>query len=284
MRYCLSLAVCLFLSFSLFAQTDRGTITGTIADPANAVIPGAKITVKSIDTAATYETVTTNTGNYTLPSLPAGSYDLTVEAAGFNRFVQTGINVQVAQTARIDIVMKVGSTSDSVTINADAPLLKTESAEQSQTITGDRINDLPLTSSAGGVRNPVAGVLLAPGVYSPNPGSFTIRVNGGINNTYKTLIDGQDVTTSGTDPSHLSEIQPSADSLEEVTLQASNFAAEFGQVAGGLINITSRSGTNRYHGSGYEYFTNEFLNAGRTGLCFVPAPATMTSAAPSADR
>jgi hypothetical protein len=258
-----ALTLCLLGGVSVFAQTDRGIITGTITDPANAVIQGAKITVKSTETAATYETITTSTGNYTLPSLPAGSYDLTVEVSGFNRFVQNGINVQVAQSARIDVQMRVGATTDSVTVNADAPLLKTESAEQSQTITGNRINELPLTSSAGGVRNPVSAVILAPGVYSPNPGSFTIRVNGGINNTYKTLIDGQDVTTSGTDPSHLSEIQPSTDALEEVTLQASNFAAEFGQVAGGLINITSRSGSNRYHGSGYEFFTNEALNAGR---------------------
>ncbi len=254
---------CLLSSLSLFGQSDRGTITGTVSDPGNAVIQGAKVTVKHTDTAASYESVTTSTGNFTLPSLPSGNYDLTVESPGFNRYVQTGIGVQVAQTARIDVVMKVGSTSDSVTVMADAPLLKTESAEQSQTINGDQINALPLTSSAGGVRNPVSGVLLAPGVYSPNPGSFTIRVNGGINNTYKTLMDGQDITTSGSDPTHLSELQPSADALQEVTLQSSNFAAEFGQVAGGLINITSRSGTNKYHGSGYEYFTNEALNAGR---------------------
>ncbi|MDP9170765.1 MAG: carboxypeptidase-like regulatory domain-containing protein, partial [Acidobacteriota bacterium] len=260
MRNCIAVAICLVAGLTLFAQTDRGTITGTITDPGNAVIQGAKISLKSIETGAAYDTVTTSTGNYTLPSLPAGTYDLTVESPGFNRHVQTGITVQVAQTARIDIVMKLGATTDSVTINADAPLLKTESAEQSQTITEQRTTEIPLTSAAGGVRNPVAGLILAPGVQQSG---FTIRVNGGINNTYKTLIDGQDVTTSGTDPSHLSEIQPSTDALEEVTLQASNFAAEFGQVAGGLINITSRSGTNRYHGSGYEYFTNEALNAGR---------------------
>jgi hypothetical protein len=263
MRIFIVSALCLVAGLNSFAQSDRGTITGTVTDPGNAVIQGAKLSLKSVDTGAAYDTVTTDTGNYTLPSLPAGGYDLTVEAPGFNKHIQTGINVQVAQTARIDIIMKVGSTSDSVTINADAPLLKTESAEQSQTITGDRINELPLTSSAGGVRNPVAGVILAPGVYVPAGGNIQIRVNGGINNTFKTLLDGQDITTSGTDPSHLSESQPSADALQEVTLQSSNFAAEFGQVAGGLINITSRSGTNHYHGSGYEYFTNEDLNAAR---------------------
>src|SRR5262249_31183596 len=154
------------------------------------------------------------------------------------------------QTARIDIVLKVGSTSDSVTVEADAALLKTESAEQSKTITGDKINQLPMALS-GSVRNPIAGLVLAPGVYSPSAGSYTMRVNGGLNNTYKVLMDGQDITMSGSDPTHLSETVPSVESLEEVTLQSSNYAAEFGQVSGGLINLTSRSGTNKYHGSGY---------------------------------
>lgn len=263
MRLRLVALLCLAASFNCSAQSDRGTITGTITDFGNAVIARAKVSLRNVDTAATYQTVTTETGNYTLASLPSGGYELTVEVTGFNKHVQTGINVQVAQTARIDVMLKVGATSDSVTVNADVPLLKTESAEQSQTITGDRINALPLTSSAGGVRNPIAGVILAPGVYSPNPGSYTIRVNGGLNNTYKTLMDGQDITTAGSDASHLSELNPSADALQEVSLQSSNFAAEFGQVAGGLINMTSRSGTNQYHGSGYEYFTNEALNGGR---------------------
>ena len=116
------------------------------------------MTARDTENGALSETVTTATGNYTLPSLVAGAYDLTFESAGFSRYIQQGINVQVAQTARIDVVMKVGSTSASVTMNADAPLLKTENAEQSQTMTGETINKLPLTSSAGGVRNPVAGV------------------------------------------------------------------------------------------------------------------------------
>jgi len=255
-------AVLLTVSLAAFAQSDRGTITGTVSDPANAIIPGAKITAKNVETGAGYETVTTGTGNYTLPSLPVGSYDLTVEASGFGKYLQQGITIQTVQTARIDVILKVGSTTESVTVNADAPLLKTESAEQSKSIKGDKINQMPMALN-GGVRNPIIGIMLAPGVYSPNPGSFTMRVNGGVNNSYKVLMDGQDVTMSGSDPTHLSESQPSVDSLEEVTLQSSNFAAEFGQVAGGLVNMTSRSGTNQYHGTAFEYLRNEFMDAGR---------------------
>jgi hypothetical protein len=247
------------------AQSDRGTITGTVSDPAGAVIPSATVTALHKSTGATYPTVTTRTGDYTLPSLPSGVYDLTIEATGFSKYIQEGIDVQVAQTARVDITMKVGATTDSVTVNADAPLLKTESAEQSQTLAGERVNELPLTLTSAGVRNPIAFAQLQPGVYAPSGGNFTMQVNGvpgpSSNSTYKTLMDGQDIT-SGIDPTHLSETQPSVEALQEMTLQASNFAAEFGQVGGGLINFTSKSGTNEYHGSLYEYWTNRVLNAG----------------------
>lgn len=255
-----------FISISLpallLAQSDRGTITGTVSDPGGAVIPNAAISARNTETGAVYDTVTTSTGNYTLPSLPAAVYDLTISSAGFSKYVQRGITVQVVQTARIDVILKIGSATESVEISADAALLKTESAEQSQVITGDKINELPL-SYANGLRSPIAFAQLAPGTRTTaDGGGAGLRVNGLPNESFKVLMDGQDIT-SGIDPSHLSESQPSVEALQEVSLQSSNFAAEFGQVAGGLVNFTSRSGTNQFHGSGYEYYTNEFLNAGR---------------------
>ena len=110
------------------AQTDRGTITGTVTDPTGAVIPGVTLHARNVDTGAEYDTVTTATGNYTIPSLLAGNYELTVTAAGFEKYIQRGIGVQVVQTLRVDIVMKVGSATESVTVNADAALLRTENA------------------------------------------------------------------------------------------------------------------------------------------------------------
>ena len=258
----------LFLSWSVpaFAQSDRGTITGTITDPAGAVVPGATVTATNKATNATVQSITTSTGNYTLPSLATGLYDLTIEAKGFSKYIQEGIEVQVAQTARIDIALRIGNATESVTINADAPLLKTESAEQSQTLSGDRVNELPLTLTSAGIRNPIAFAQLQPGAYAPAGGNFTMQVNGvpspTSSSSYKTLMDGQDMT-SGIDPTHLSETQPSVEALQEMTLQASNFAAEFGQVGGGLVNFTSKSGTNQFHGSGYDYWTNRVLNAGQ---------------------
>src|SRR5262245_19907307 len=115
------------ISAAVFAQSDRGTITGTVSDPASAVVPGAKVSVKHTETGAVAQTVTTPTGNYTLTSLPAGVYELTVEAPGFKKSTQTGFQVQVAQTHRLDITLQVGSATESVTVTAEAPMMKTES-------------------------------------------------------------------------------------------------------------------------------------------------------------
>ncbi|HKD04348.1 MAG TPA: TonB-dependent receptor [Bryobacteraceae bacterium] len=247
------------------AQSDRGTITGTVSDPAGAVVPSAAVNVTNAATGAIYDTVTTGTGNYTLPSLPSGHYNLQVTAQGFSRYVQEGIEVQVAQTARVDVVLKIGQSTDTVTIMADAPLLRTENAEQSQTLNGDDINKLPLTLGGNnlyGTRNPLAGLSLAPGVAQVTGTNFQFRTNGSTD-TARFLLDGQDMTTAGMTSQHLSESHPSVEAVSEVTLQSSNFAAEFGQVQGGLVNFTTRSGTNQLHGAAYDYYTNEFMNAGR---------------------
>src|SRR5690606_15474263 len=107
---------------------------------------------------------------------------------------------------------------------------------------GDKINSLPIQLSTG-PRNPIASVLLAPGVVT-RPGSTAVRINGSQNSTYKILLDGQDITQTGSSTQRITEAQPSVEALQEVTLQSSNYAAEYGQVAGGMINMTSRSGTN----------------------------------------
>src|SRR5881628_2880292 len=111
-----------FIMMVAFAQGDRGTITGTVSDPAGAVAPGAKIAVRNTDTGAEYNTVSTTTGNYTLVQLPAGVYELSAEAPGFNKFLQQGLRVQVAQTARVDVGLEIGGTTQSVTVSADASL------------------------------------------------------------------------------------------------------------------------------------------------------------------
>ncbi len=256
------LLVFLTVAACAFAQSDRGTITGTVSDAAGGVVAAAPVSVTNTATGVALRTVTTSTGVYSVPSVPAGVYTISIQVPGFKSFQQTGVRVDVAQTTRIDVKLEVGAVTDSVTIDADAALLKTEDAEQSSTFTGDRINALPLNFGIGGgaIRNPLSFVELAPGT-SLN-GWNDIKVNGAPNNTFRIIFEGQD-TTSDLNPRVSDESQPSMESIQEFTLQTSNFAPEFGQVTGGLFNFTSRSGTNQFHGSAYEYLTNEDLGAGQ---------------------
>src|SRR5450631_3951260 len=125
MRFLLASTGCILLALTAFAQSDRGTITGTVSDPANAVVPGAIVVAKNLQTGTQNETVTTSTGNFTLPAMQVGLYELSVSAAGFSKAVQQGVQVRVAQTVRVDVELQVGATTESISVNASAPLLKT---------------------------------------------------------------------------------------------------------------------------------------------------------------
>ena len=252
-----------------FAQTDRGTLTGTVSDPAGAVVPRADIVVTSVETGAVYKAATTDTGNYTVSELPAGAYELTVSAQGFTRYVQQGIRVQVAQIGRIDVKLQLGSTSESVTVTSDVALLKTESSDQSTNLAMSRVNDLPLYGSRGaeaGLRTPYAFISVVPGATLAPANTTTsnnsTRVNGLPNDSFGVRIEGQESTYTQ-QPSFSVAIQPGVDALQEVSLQTSNFSPEYGQVSGGLINFTAKSGSNEFHGSAIEYFRNEDFNAGQ---------------------
>lgn len=188
--------VFLFGSVRLGAQSDRGAITGTVSDSAGAVIPGAAVTAVNPETGVVFQVQTTETGNYTIASLPAGTYTLRVENAGFSRYEQLGIRVRVAETARVDVTMQIGAVTESVTVTSDAPLLRTESAAQSTTIDRGQLNNLPLNFAlgAGAIRNPLLFVSLSPGANIK--GWNDIRVNGNPSGTYKIIFEGQDTTST----------------------------------------------------------------------------------------
>ena len=262
----LSWTVCLLLlALSAFGQTANGTITGTITDPAGAVVPNAAVVAKSIDTGVPYATQSTSTGNYTIINLPVGNYELTVTVSGFKTYDRKPIIVQAAQVVPVDVPLEVGTTGETVTVTAESTLLKTETGDLVHDITLQQLDELPIlgigTANAGssGIRNPYNSVRFLPGVdYVANS---TMIVNGAPSNTASYRVEGQDATNH-TVSFALQEVQPSADAIQEVAIQTSNYAAEFGAAGGGLFNITMKSGTNEYHGSGYDYFVNEFLNAG----------------------
>ncbi len=259
MRSIFVAGLCLLLVAGMaFSQSARGTITGTISDSAGAVIPNASIQAKNTETGATYNVASTLTGNYTFAQLPAGVYQLSTSVPGFKQYLRTGITVLVAQTLRIDIRLDVGEISETVTVNADAPLLKTESGELSHNITSEKIGDLPILGFAPTIRDPLAVTALIPGAAYATRGY--VRVNGAPNNSNSIRVEGQDAN-NGVLLNSTSINQQSVEAIEEVAIQTSNYSAEYGQSGGGFLNVTMKSGTNSFHGSAYDYFSNEALNA-----------------------
>jgi len=257
--------VCLLAaSVAAFGQAGTGTITGTILDPTGAVVSGAAIEAKNTQTGVVYSAASTSTGNYTITQLPPGLYDLSVKVTGFKTYLHTSLQVPAATTIREDAKLDVGATSEAVTVSAESSLLKTESGELSHNITVENLDNLPILgiggSNAGtyGIRTVYNLATLLPGTdYVANN---TLVVNGAPANSEAVRVEGQPTTNHFVSFSP-QEMQPSADSVQEIAVQTSNYAAEFGQAGGGLFNITMKSGTNQYHGSGYDYFVNEDLNA-----------------------
>src|SRR5215475_4254311 len=255
--------LCVMCAIPVFAQTDRGTITGAIADATQAVIPGATVTATNTETTSKYETVSTETGNYTLSQLPVGSYQLAVELPGFKKYVRQGVTVVSSTTVRIDVALEVGGAADEVTVNADAPLLRTEGGDVSHTIQTEAVDGLPVLSigaaaGSSGIRNPTAVAELLPGAYVvPNS---VVKINGAPGNTASYRLEGQDAS-NGQVPATQAQVQPSVDALQEFTVLTSNFSAEYSQVDGGMFNYVVKSGTNAYHGTAYDYAVNEALNA-----------------------
>jgi len=253
----------LALAAMVFAQGERGTITGTVADPAGAVVANAAVQAKHVETGTVYDTMSTNTGNYTLGQLPVGTYEVTVTVQGFKKFTRSNLVVQVAAIVRADIALEVGSATESVTVNEAATLLKTESGELSHNVQTTTMDTLPILgigstiAGSAGIRNPQAVIYLIPGSYVQENAS--VRVNGAPGNTASYRVEGQDIT-NGNQITQAQQ-QPSIDAIQEVTVQTSNFAAEYGQVGGGYLNYSMRSGTNQLHGSVYDYWVNEAFNA-----------------------
>ncbi len=253
----------LFCASALFAQSDRGSITGTITDPSGAVVAAARIDVRNVENGATYTSGASATGNYEVPQLPTGTYEVTVTAAGFKKYINSKVFIPVAQTVRVDAALEVGAATDVITVTDTAPLLKSESGEVSHNLATDQLNQLPILQVGSQIRNPYSAASLLPGVeFQQITGNYqNIRVNGLPSNTQSMRVDGQD-STNGMWQIYTWQTQPSVDAVQEVAVQTSNFAPEWGQAGGGVFNLTMKSGTNTYHGSGFDYVTNEAFNAG----------------------
>ncbi len=268
------LAVCLLSATQAFGQTALATVTGTVRDPSGAVIANAPVTLRNLANGQIYTAASSAAGNYTVSQLPIGDYDLNVEVAGFKTYSHTSFHLAANQTMREDVQLEVGQTTESVTVTSEASLLKTETSEVAQNVTLSQLNQLPILaigSTNSGFRDPWASTRLVPGINylagsnigAGNPACCTLMsVNGTPTNTYQSRLDG--MTISPTGPRLITaqqETQPSVDAIEEVNIETSNFAAEYGTAGGAMINMVTKSGTNNYHGTAYDYITNEALNS-----------------------
>ena len=236
-----------------------GTIFGNVLDPAGGAVVGATIRAVNMDTAETHNTTTNNQGAYLFPALTPGRYRVEAEASGFKKIVHEGVTLAVTQNARVDFALQVGTLTQEVKVQGDAPLVDTRDVQLGGTVDNERVVDLPLNG-----RNAYSLVSILPGVArattlttGDNTGN-TVEANGARNNQSNFLLDGgfnNSLFRNGGNQA------PNPDAVDEFRLLTSNFDAEFGRYSGAVVNVITKSGTNQFHGALFEFLRNNNLNA-----------------------
>lgn len=250
------------LSLPAYAQVITGTIEGTVADTTGGVLPGVNVTAVNTETQLTRQAVTDGSGRYTIPFLPAGTYQVTAELEGFRQATQQHVNVRLDERSRIDFELQVGELTDSVTVESTEPLIQTQSTDLGETIENRRVLALPLNG-----REFVQLALLESGATPEARFNFSSPfalagnspgINGNDSGQNNYLLDG--ISINDNTYNHLA-ISPSIDAIEEFKIQSSIYSAEFGSASGAQINVAVKSGTNRFHGTLYEFIRNDVLDA-----------------------
>jgi Carboxypeptidase regulatory-like domain/TonB dependent receptor len=278
------LAVALLCTSSI-AQVRFGGIVGTVADPSDATVSGANVKLTNLGTNEVRTMQTGNGGIFSFPNLIAGMYRVEVEMSGFKHFVRDRVEVQVDVSTRVDAKLQVGNASETVTVTTEAPPLQTDSASLGTTISQAEVESIPLSG-----RNVNNMLTLVPGVV-PQGGTYgnavsnqaggartnaigfgNYAIGGGFGNQSSFYIDG---VASNAPAGNLNSLIPSQDVVQEFRVVTNNVAAEYGSYAGGIINLTTKSGSNTFHGTAYEYLRNKVLNANdyfsnQAGLARVP--------------
>jgi hypothetical protein len=233
-------------------QAGSGDITGEVRDASGGLVAGAKVTLRRSDTQETYATVSTDGGVYSFSGLKPGGYQVSAEATGFKKLLRETIVVTTGNTTRVDLQMTLGNVTETVKVEGDAAPLQTESATLGQTIDAREIPALPLNG-----RTFINLIALAPGVQVP-PGSSLPRLSGSRPRTNEYQYDGIGVLQP--EPGQVAFF-PIVDAIQEFNVETNVAPAQFGRFNGGVINLTTKSGSNDYHGSVFEFLRNEKLNA-----------------------
>lgn len=249
------------------AQINQGSISGNVLDPSGAVVSGAKITATGTATGSKYQTVSTSAGAFRISSMSPGSYDVTVSAIGFKSAIEKGVVVQVGTISALDVKLETGVVSESVSVEADAPSIQTESSEVGTVVTAKQVLDLPLAlgSVVQAMRSPEAFVFLTPGTTGPGTssgagGTFESKISGSQTYATEVQLDGAS-TFRSENGSSFDETAPSVEALGEFKITTSTLPADLGRTTGGIESFSTKTGTNSVHGSAYEIFRNEDLNA-----------------------
>ncbi len=246
---------------NLFAQSTTASISGTVSDEQQSVIPGATVTVRNTSTGFSRTGTTNSEGRYQFVNLPLGSYEVTVEAADFGKYVQTGITLVVNQNAVVDAVLKPGGVAETVTVTENASLLNTTTPEVSTRFDERRLSELPIATN----RNVFNVLLSVPGVSQLGSGQtgfangISFSSNGGRVRSNNFMIDGQDINDPSVAGGQLALNNP--DAIQEVRIVTNQFLPEFGRNSGSVVNFIGKSGTNEFHGSLFWFHNNERLNA-----------------------
>ena len=277
MRSLRILALILISAVAVIGQTNKGGISGAVTDPNGAVVPGATVTIINLGTNETQTITTSDDGTYSVRSLDPVNYSVTVEAPNFKKAVVSDIKVDTASISTVNVALEAGNIGEQVTIEASAPLLNTETGTTSTTVTERQIQDIPLLN-----RSVLDLAVTAPNVSGdagsedpavtsgqPVPG-FNLSINGGRPGSTAILADGVNNTGVGIARSVVSF---TPETVQEFTVQTSAYSAEFGQTGGGTINITTKSGTNRFNGTALVYHRNPEFNARRFRTGTGPRPA-----------
>ena len=254
----------LFAALPLFCLTlaaqDTGRIVGVITDPTGSVVPKTKITAINTETSVSTETVSATDGSYQILALPIGTYRVTAEAPGFRKAAISAQRLEINQALKIDIKLEVGAATEVVSVEASATGVETVSSTYSNSVTASQIQDAPLNG-----RNVMDLAMLMPGVVPTNTttpdsgaGAGNFSIGGGRPDSVTYLLDGgvnNDLLSNGL------VYNPNPDAVQEFNVLTSNYNAEYGRNAGGIVSVVSRSGTNTFHGSAYDYVRNGDFNA-----------------------
>ena len=253
-----SLSIFVLLAVFAFGQSERGNITGVVTDVSGASVPGVPVVITNMDT-NTSERVTTSTGGeYNAPNLVPGKYRVEIAAPAFKRFVEQGIILTAGSTIRADAQLQVGQVSEAVEVQAQAVQMQTENARVTTAVQNILVDQLPLVVG-GALRSPFDLVSIAPEVKGSGS---TLSLGGGQAASWSATLDGLSVNTNrSADATETAYITPSVESLTEFAVDTNGFKAEYGQAGGGVITFVSKSGTNQFHGTAYDFLRNQDLDA-----------------------